>query len=206
MALIPCNCLFNWFLLDEDLSLDLSILGRSESSIHSFSLSMDLTPIYLVSRALNWAAQHPNGSAPVTGNPLRICFVFKKPRESEVVVPQVPQEDRVCSTSGTEISSSVSGHDENLLPASLDSDKTTVLSESKKRKNIRQAKNPGTVHCLMNLFFLVSPLKKTVATAMTGFLVMNLQKPGESCFPSSQFLSEKNKIFSSSHAFGKIPK
>ncbi|CAN6850566.1 unnamed protein product [Brassica oleracea] len=61
MALIPCNCLFNWFLLDEDLSLDLSILGRSESSIHSFSLSMDLTPIYLVSRALNWAAQHPNG-------------------------------------------------------------------------------------------------------------------------------------------------
>ncbi|KAH0896825.1 hypothetical protein HID58_046393 [Brassica napus] len=78
-------------------------------------------------------------ATPVTGNPLRICFVFKKPRESEVVVPQVPQEDRVCSTSGTEISSSVSGHDENLLPASLDSDKTTVLSESKKRKNIRQA-------------------------------------------------------------------
>ncbi|KAG2280620.1 hypothetical protein Bca52824_051840 [Brassica carinata] len=204
---------------------------------------MDLTPIYLVSRALNWAIERQivtscveplekicfteehekylsDGSqsskkrirdafpsvesnikaAPVTGNPLRICFVFKKPRESEVVVPQVPQEDRVCSTSGTEISSSVSGHDENLLPASLDSDKTTVLSESKKRKNIRQAKNPGTVHCLMNLFFLVSPLKKTVATAMTGFLVMNLQKPGESCFPSSQFLSEVRIFFIAIHS------
>ncbi|CAF1896737.1 unnamed protein product [Brassica napus] len=187
MALIPCNCLFNWFLLDEDLSLDLSILGRSESwiSLRSISPWISLRSISLVGLSAGrsntqmgaqivtscveplekicFTEEHEkylsDGSqsskkrirdafpsvesnikaTPVTGNPLRICFVFKKPRESEVVVPQVPQEDRVCSTSGTEISSSVSGHDENLLPASLDSDKTTVLSESKKRKNIRQA-------------------------------------------------------------------
>ncbi|XP_048593440.1 uncharacterized protein LOC106358938, partial [Brassica napus] len=134
----------------------------------------------------------------VTGNLLRIRFVFKKPREAEVVVPQ---EDRVCSTSGTEISSSVSGHDENLLPASLDSDKTAVFSESKKKKrNIRQAKNPGTVPCLSieednsnsDDWLLGTRRQENVSTksTMNEDMVMNLQKPGESCFPSSQFLSE----------------
>ncbi|CAN6850564.1 unnamed protein product [Brassica oleracea] len=35
---------------------------------------------------------------------------------------------------------------------------------------------------------------------MTGFLVMNLQKPGESCFPSSQFLSEVGIFFIAIHS------
>ncbi|EFH69348.1 hypothetical protein ARALYDRAFT_472236 [Arabidopsis lyrata subsp. lyrata] len=80
-------------------------------------------------------------ATPVAGKPLRIRFVFKKPKEASEVVPQ--EEDRVCSTSGTErpseIPSSVSlpktcDHDENILSSSLESDKIAILSESKKRK------------------------------------------------------------------------
>ncbi|KAF8053651.1 hypothetical protein N665_1387s0009 [Sinapis alba] len=83
-------------------------------------------------------------ATPVTGNPLRIRFVFKKPKEAEVVVPQVPQEDLICSTSGydrlSKTSTSVSGHDEFLLSTSLESDKTAILSESKKKKKHRISK------------------------------------------------------------------
>ncbi|XP_010477241.1 PREDICTED: protein PXR1 isoform X2 [Camelina sativa] len=65
-------------------------------------------------------------ATPVAGNPLRLRFVLRKPKEAEVV----PQEDRVCSTSGTErpieIPSSVSvpktcDHDVNLLSTAVES-------------------------------------------------------------------------------------
>ncbi|CAF2239820.1 unnamed protein product [Brassica rapa subsp. narinosa] len=163
MVLVPCNCLFNWFPLDEDLSWVCRYLeDQSHPSTLSLSPWTSLRSISSVTLSTifstNLTEEHEkylsDGSqsskkrirdaspsvesnikaTSVTGNLLRIRFVFKKPREAEVVVPQVPQEDRVCSTSGTEISSSASGHDENLLPASLDSDKTAVFSESKKKK------------------------------------------------------------------------
>ncbi|XP_023645246.1 uncharacterized protein LOC17896984 isoform X2 [Capsella rubella] len=72
-------------------------------------------------------------ATPVAGKPLRIRFVFKKPKEVEVV----HQEDRLCSTSGaerpSEIPSSVSlpktcDHDVNLLSTSLQSNKITMLA------------------------------------------------------------------------------
>lgn len=79
-------------------------------------------------------------ATPVAGNPLRIRFVFKKPKEAEVV----PQEDRVCSTSEaerpSEISSAVSCHDEKLLSTSLESEKIALPSESKKRKKHKTSK------------------------------------------------------------------
>ncbi|CAG7898227.1 unnamed protein product [Brassica rapa] len=146
MVLVPCNCLFNWFPLDEDLSWVCRYLeDQSHPSTLSLSPWTSLRSISSVTLSTifstNLTEEHEKYLSDgnhqrfvVTGNLLRIRFVFKKPREAEVVVPQVPQEDRVCSTSGTEISSSASGHDENLLPASLDSDKTAVFSESKKKK------------------------------------------------------------------------
>ncbi|KAG2321126.1 hypothetical protein Bca52824_014339 [Brassica carinata] len=80
----------------------------------------------------------------VVGKPLRIRFVFKKPKEPEVVVPHPPQEDPVCSTSGIdrplETSSSVSGHEEKLLLSCPESDKAAVPSELKKKKKHRISK------------------------------------------------------------------
>jgi hypothetical protein len=79
---------------------------------------------------------------PVAGNPLRIRFVFKKPKEAEVV--PVPQEDRACSTSQaerpSEIPSAVSCHVEKLLSTSLESEKFVVPSESTKRKKHKTSK------------------------------------------------------------------
>lgn len=155
-------------------------------------------------------------ATPVTGNPLRIRFVFKKPKESEVVVPQVPQEeDLVCSTSGADqpskISSSVLGHQENLLSPSLESDKTAaILSESKKKKKHKASKEsrysslfdePAPPSFSMEEDgsnsdddWLFSARRKenisTKSIIMKEDVVMDLQKSGESCFPSSQFLSE----------------
>ncbi|KAF2546936.1 hypothetical protein F2Q70_00020213 [Brassica cretica] len=144
-------------------------------------------------------------ATPVTGNPLRIRFVFKKPKEAEFVVPQ---EDLVCSTSGTEISSSVSGHDENLLPASLESVETAILSESKKKKKHKTSKesrysslfDEPVLPCLSieeddgnSDDWLLSGRRQensSTKSTMDEDMVMNLQKSGESCFPSSQFLSE----------------
>ncbi|CAN6817289.1 unnamed protein product [Brassica oleracea] len=239
MALIPCNCLFNWFPLDEDLSwVCLYLEDESHPSTLSLSPWISLRSIsersdecepleksclteehekYLSDgsqsskkriRDASPSVESNIKATPVTGNPLRIRFVFKKPREAEVVVPQVPQEDRVCSTSGTEISSSVSGHDENLLPASLDSDKTAVLSESKKKKKHKTSKesrysslfDEPVLPCLSieednsnsDDWLLGTRRQENVSTkfTMNEDMVMNLQKPGESCFPSSQFLSE----------------
>ncbi|CAN7032309.1 hypothetical protein HID58_029731 [Brassica napus] len=195
MVLVPCNCLFNWFPLDEDLNC---VCRYLEDQSHPSTLSLSPWTSLRSISSVTLSTIFSTNSTRVTGNLLRIRFVFKKPREAEVVVPQ---EDRVCSTSGTEISSSVSGHDENLLPASLDSDKTAVFSESKKKKrNIRQAKNPGTVPCLSieednsnsDDWLLGTRRQENVSTksTMNEDMVMNLQKPGESCFPSSQFLSE----------------
>ncbi|KAG2303373.1 hypothetical protein Bca52824_032024 [Brassica carinata] len=149
---------------------------------------------------------------PVTGNPLRIRFVFKKSKEaSEVVVPQVPQEDLVCSTSGTDIpskiSSSVSGHDENLLSTSIESDKKAIVSESKKKKKHKTSKesrysslfdepvfpmeedNSSSDDWLLSARRQGNSSTKSSIT-MNEDMVMNLQKSGESGFPTSQFLSE----------------
>ncbi|XP_009149500.1 uncharacterized protein LOC103872811 isoform X1 [Brassica rapa] len=147
-------------------------------------------------------------ATPVTGNPLRIRFVFQKPKEAELVVPQAPQEVLVCSTSGTEISSSVSGHDGNLLPASLASDETAILSELKKKKKHKTSKesrysslfDEPVLPCLSieedssnsDDWLLGARRQKNVSTksAMNEDMVINMQKSAESCFPSSQFLSE----------------
>ncbi|KFK44135.1 hypothetical protein AALP_AA1G219800 [Arabis alpina] len=82
----------------------------------------------------------------VAGNPLRIRFVFKKPKEAEVL-PQ--EEDRVCSTSGAERlreipiaapSSKTCDPIENLLSTSLESDKIAIPSELKRRKKHKPSK------------------------------------------------------------------
>ncbi|KAL1199215.1 hypothetical protein V5N11_005209 [Cardamine amara subsp. amara] len=80
----------------------------------------------------------------VAGNPLRIRFVFKEQKVAEVVVPQ---EDRLCSTSGTkrpiELLSSVpvpktTDHNENML--STEVFMVEIPSESKKRKKHKPSK------------------------------------------------------------------
>nr|AAM67340.1 unknown [Arabidopsis thaliana] len=84
-------------------------------------------------------------ATPVAGKPLRIRIVFKKPKEAEAV----PQEDPVCSTSGTqrpsELPSSVSlpsicDHDVAVPSTSLESGKVAIISESKKRKKHKPSK------------------------------------------------------------------
>ncbi|KAL0787038.1 hypothetical protein Bca101_003284 [Brassica carinata] len=122
--------------------------------------------------------------------------------------PSVESNIKATLVTGTEISSSVSGHDENLLPASLDSDKTALLSESKKKKKHKTSKesrysslfDEPVLPCLSieednsnsDDWLLGTRRQENVSTkfTMNEDMVMNLQKPGESCFPSSQFLSE----------------
>ncbi|WZZ09493.1 hypothetical protein YC2023_095414 [Brassica napus] len=204
MVLVPCNCLFNWFPLDEDLSW---VCRYLEDQSHPSTLSLSpWTSLRSISQSSKKRIRDASPSVEsnikatsVTGNLLRIRFVFKKPREAEVVVPQVPQEDRVCSTSGTEISSSASGHDENLLPASLDSDKTAKHKTSKESRYSSLFDEP-VLPCLSieednsnsDDWLLGTRRQENVSTksTMNEDMVMNLQKPGESCFPSSQFLSE----------------
>ncbi|KAL0675358.1 hypothetical protein Bca4012_003339 [Brassica carinata] len=236
MALVPCNCLFNWFPLDEDLSwVCLYLEDESHPSTLSLSPWISLRSISsgsLLFRLMCLISRHRERSDEC--EPLEKSCLTKEHekylsdgsqsskkrirdaspsvesniKEAEVVVPQVPQEDRVCSTSGTEISSSVSGHDENLLPASLDSDKTALLSESKKKKKHKTSKesrysslfDEPVLPCLSieednsnsDDWLLGTRRQENVSTkfTMNEDMVMNLQKPGESCFPSSQFLSE----------------
>ena len=162
-------------------------------------------------------------ATPVTGNPLRIRFVFKKPKEASevVVVPQVPQEDLVCSTSGSvqpcSISSSVSVHSENLLSASLESDKTAILSDSRKIKKHKTSKesrysslfddSPPSFYMEEDgsnsdddwLLSARRQEKTSTKSTMNEDMVLNLQKSGNSCFPSSQFLPEVG-IFSLPYA------
>ncbi|XP_010459692.1 PREDICTED: DNA ligase 1 [Camelina sativa] len=153
-------------------------------------------------------------AAPVAGNPLRIRFLLKKPKEAEVV----PQEDRVCSTSGTErlieVPSSVSlpktcDHDVNLLSTSLESDKITIPSESKKRKKHKKSKESrynslfdGWVPPCLSLeednsnsddwLFGTSRQASSKASIKSDEdMIMNLQTSEEDCsFPRARFLSE----------------
>lgn len=149
---------------------------------------------------------------PVAGRPLRIRFVFKKPKEAEVVVlpPQVPLEDLVCSTSATDrpigLSSSVSGYDENLLSTSPESGETAILSESKKKNKHRTSKEsrysslfdepvlPSISSMEVDDGWLVGAKRQedvSTKSSMNEDVVMNMQKSRESsCFPRSQFLSE----------------
>ncbi|KAJ0237511.1 DNA ligase-like protein [Hirschfeldia incana] len=155
-------------------------------------------------------------ATPVVSKPLRIRFVFKKPKEAEVFVPQ---EDPVCSTSGTdrpsEVTSSVSAHDENLVSFSPENDKTAVLCESKKKKKHRISKesrysslfDEPVLPCILmeeddnccDDWLLGSrrqenaPLAKSLTNEED--MVSNMQKSGDSCFPRPQFLPEV-EIFS----------
>lgn len=124
-----------------------------------------------------------------------------------VVVPQVPQEDLVCSTSGTD---QLLGHEENLLSTSLENDKSAILSESKKKKKHKTSKEsrysslfdePAPPSFLMEEdssnsdddWLLSARRQENISTKsiiMKEDVVVNLRKTGESCFPSSQFLSE----------------
>ncbi|XP_010477240.1 PREDICTED: protein FAM133 isoform X1 [Camelina sativa] len=154
-------------------------------------------------------------ATPVAGNPLRLRFVLRKPKEAEVV----PQEDRVCSTSGTErpieIPSSVSvpktcDHDVNLLSTAVESDKITISSESKKRKKHKQSKESrynslfdGWVPPCLSLeednsnsddwLFGTSRQASSKASIKSDEdMIMNLQTSGEDCssFPRARFLPE----------------
>lgn len=151
-------------------------------------------------------------TTPVAGRPLRIRFVFKKPKEAEVVVvpPQVPLDDGVCSTSATDrpigLSSSVSGYDENLLSTSLESGKTAIVSESKKKNKHRTSKEsrysslfdepvlPSISSMEVDDGWLVGAKRQedvSTKSSINEDVVMNMQKSRESsCFPRSQFLSE----------------
>ncbi|CAN8292295.1 unnamed protein product [Cochlearia groenlandica] len=150
----------------------------------------------------------------LSGNPLRIRFVFNKPKEPE----SVSQEDRVCSTSGTEQwprdeSSSVSGLkncdcDENLLSPSLESDKIAIPSESKKRKKHKMCKESryntlfdqlvpscnsseesNTDDWLSGTWRQESSSTKASSSYNEG-TAMNMQNSGDYTLPGSQFLSE----------------
>ncbi|CAH8385514.1 unnamed protein product [Eruca vesicaria subsp. sativa] len=141
---------------------------------------------------------------PVTVNPLRIRFVFKKPKETVALVPQEPQEDHVCSTSGT---SSDLSHDENLPSTSPESDKTASLSESKKKKKHKTSKesrysslfDEPVLPCLSmeedssnsDGWLISARLQESSPTKCNTSedTVINVQK-SEACFPSSKFLSE----------------
>jgi len=147
---------------------------------------------------------------PVACNPLRIRFVFKKPKEAEVV--PVPQEDRVCSTSQaerpSEISSAVSCHDKKLLSTSIECEK--IQSESTKRKKHKTSKESR-----YNSLFdeLVPPCitmeddnsscddwlfgtRRQENASTKAFIsndedrTMSLQISGDYSFPRARFLSE----------------
>ncbi|ESQ34788.1 hypothetical protein EUTSA_v10008464mg [Eutrema salsugineum] len=155
-------------------------------------------------------------ATPVAGNPLRIRFVFKKPKEAEVAVPQ---EDRVCSTSGTdrpsEITSSVPVLDENLLSAPLENGKTAIPSESNKRKKRRTSKesryNSLFDECVLpsismeeenghnDDWLFCARAQENAPTKSSEDMVTNLQKSGESSLPRAQFLPEAG-IFSLPYA------
>ncbi|KAG2321200.1 hypothetical protein Bca52824_014413 [Brassica carinata] len=154
----------------------------------------------------------------VVGKPLRIRFVFKKPKEPEVVVPHPPQEDPVCSTSGIdrplETSSSVSGHEEKLLLSCPESDKAAVPSELKKKKKHRISKesrysslfDEPVLPCISleeednnSDDWLLGARRQEkpppAQSCMNEDVVTNMQKSGDSCFPRPQFLPEV-EIFS----------
>ncbi|KAL0699747.1 hypothetical protein Bca4012_055869 [Brassica carinata] len=153
--------------------------------------------------------------AEVVGKPLRIRFVFKKPKEPEVVVPE---EDPVCSTSGIgrplETSSSVSGHEEKLLLSCPESDKAAVPSDLKKKKKHRISKesrysslfDEPVLPCISlgeeennsdDWLLGAKPQEKArpAKSVMNEDVVTSMQKSGDSCFPRPQFLPEV-EIFS----------
>ncbi|KAH0890614.1 hypothetical protein HID58_053043, partial [Brassica napus] len=188
MALVPCNCLFNWFPLDEDLSWVCLYLEDW------FPLDEDLSWVCLYLEDEKEHEKYLSDGSQSSKKRIRDASpsVESNIKEAEVVVPQVPQEDR----------------DENLLPASLDSDKTALLSESKKKKKHKTSKesrysslfDEPVLPCLSieedssnsDDWLLGTRWQENVSTksTMNEDMVMNLQKPGESCFPSSQLLSE----------------
>ncbi|KAF8113717.1 hypothetical protein N665_0046s0064 [Sinapis alba] len=155
-------------------------------------------------------------ATPVVGKPLRIRFVFKKPKEVEVVVPQ--EGHPVCSTSGIDkpLETSISGHEEKLLSSCPpESDKTAVPSESEKKKKHRISKESRYSSLFDEpVFSCISveeddnnnsddwllgargqenaPLAKSL---MNEDVVTNMHKSGDSCFPRPQFLPEV-EIFS----------
>ncbi|CAH8391005.1 unnamed protein product [Eruca vesicaria subsp. sativa] len=158
------------------------------------------------------AVESNNQATPVVGKPLRIRFVFKKPKETLEIVPQ---EDPVCSTSGVdrplETSISVSGQEENLPSTSLESDKTAVSSESKKKKKHRISKEsrysslfdePVLPSILMEEDdnnsdddWLLGARRQKKATPVKSCMNEDMQKSEDSCFPRPQFLPEV-EIFS----------
>ncbi|CAF1982640.1 BnaC07g14800D [Brassica napus] len=153
-------------------------------------------------------------ATPVVGKPLRIRFVFKKPKEAEAVFPR---EDPVCSTSGTdghiETSTYVSAHDENLLSTSLASRKTAIPSESKSKRKHKISKesrysslfDEPVLPCISmeeddnssdDWLLGARPQKKAPdKSCMNEDMVSNMQKSGDSCFPRPQYLPEV-EIFS----------
>ncbi|KAF2534785.1 hypothetical protein F2Q70_00031101 [Brassica cretica] len=147
-------------------------------------------------------------ATPVVGKPLRIRFVFKKPKSL------VPQEDPVCSTSGTiETSTSVSAHDENLLSTSLESRKTAIPSEPKSKRKHKISKesrysslfDEPVLPCISMeeddnssddwLLGARWQKKAPVKSCMNEDMVSNMQKSGDSFFPRPQYLPEV-EIFS----------
>lgn len=141
--------------------------------------------------------------------------MFKKPKQAEIV----PHEDRVCSTSGTdrpsEISSSVSGsktcdHGENLLSPSLESVKTAISLESKKRKKHKPSKE-SRYKTLFDEWvppcisleetesscddWLFGTRRQENASTKASIkkdedMIINSQISGDSVFPRARFLSE----------------
>ncbi|CDY17987.1 BnaC03g30590D [Brassica napus] len=69
---------------------------------------------------------------------------------------------------------------------------TALLSESKKKKKHKTSKESRYSSLNSDDWLLGTRWQENVSTksTMNEDMVMNLQKPGESCFPSSQLLSE----------------
>ncbi|VVA91952.1 unnamed protein product [Arabis nemorensis] len=153
----------------------------------------------------------------VAGNPLRIRFVFKKPKEAEALLPQ---EDRVCSTSGNErlnetlssvLGSETSERDGNLPSTSLDGDKIAIPSELKKRKKHKPRKE-SRYNSLFDEWvpppcisleeddsnsddWLFGPKKQENASTKASIkkdedLIMHLKNSEDSIFPRARFLPE----------------
>ncbi|CAN8312652.1 unnamed protein product [Cochlearia groenlandica] len=139
--------------------------------------------------------------------PLRIRFVFKKPKEVEVV----PREDpHVCSTSGNNHfvakTSPVSVLDESLLSTSLKTDGALTLSESKKRKSHRTSKESRYNKLFDEWVPLCNSMEEddcnfsgrgqksappTIASITKDEdMTKNVHVSGDSYFPKANFLSE----------------
>ncbi|KAL1190084.1 hypothetical protein V5N11_025861 [Cardamine amara subsp. amara] len=180
--------------LTEELEQPQNHLGYlSDGSQNSKKRKRDISPPAVESPI-------PIKAASVAGNPLKIRLILKKPK---VDVPVLPQEDVVCSTSGTK---PLSNQDVITKPEdSLPSASAVAIAETKKIKKHRPSKEdrynalfddwtPSSI-CFVDdskddwLFGNKTQKMLNPKTAVKIDEVMNMRL-GDSSWPRAQFLPE----------------